>query len=377
MKKLLAFAVAALMVLATVGAASAADSVEIRGEVVEIDAGEFTWNATNFAGFWYDLDTGNWSETLTVTFDADGAIDGGNLTYTAVPHAGQTPEFGFTESTTSDAPYTYTKIGFLAQEYFVVEGDVAQLSKILMDDDSSYTLRTGETLELGEGYAITPQQIDVDGNKVWLELTKDGEFVDDKIISTDQATQANKTWFYEQDILDSEDVVTLMVHVDEVFQGQVDSLCVIEGIFQISDDGLILEKDDEFGELIVTDLTSNIVMETDTDNDLDIPDDDVLDITDDLMIKGSEGPERFYLFTEVTIEGEVEEEVTEEVPEEVPEEEVNVTVPEEEVNVTVPEEPTDNVTVPEEPVEEPDTPGFEAVLAIGGLLAVAYLVRRN
>ncbi len=380
MNKLLTFAVAALMVLAAVGAASAA--IEVRGEVVEIGTTTFMWNATNFAGFWLDLDTGEHSENMTVDFDSDGAIVGGDLTYNATMKNGQTTEFGFTESTTSATEYTFAKIGFLAEEYFVVDNDVAQLSKILMDDDDSYTLRTGETIELGEGYAISPQQIDVDGDKVWLELTKDGDFVDDKIISTSEATQANKTWFYEQDILDSEDIVTLMVHVDEVFQGQVDSLCVIEGIFQISDDGQILDKDDEFGELIVDSHTGGVIeMSTDPDNDLDVPDDDTLEIMDGIFFKGAEGPDRFYLMQEATIEGEGDE--TPDVPDVpgVDEPEVNDTEPdvpdvdEPEVNDTEVNET--EVDDGEETEEEPGTPGFEAVLAIGGLLAVAYLVRRN
>ncbi|MBP2029879.1 S-layer protein (TIGR01567 family) [Methanohalophilus levihalophilus] len=354
---------------------------EIRGEVVEITAGTMTWDATSFAGFWLDLDTGDASENLTAIFDTDGAIDGNNLTYNATMITGQTTEFGFTANTTTTADYEFAKIGFMAEEYFVVDDDVAQLSKILMDDDESYTLRTGETLELGEGYAITPQQIDVDGNKVWLELTKDGDFLDDKIISTADATQANKTWFYEQDILDSEDIVTLMVHVDEVFQGQVDSLCVVEGIFQISDDGLIIETDDEYGELVVDSLTGGVIeMSTDEDNDIDVPDDDTLEIMDGIFFKGSEGPDRFYLMQEVTIEGDEadEEDDEEDMPEEdMPEEDM----PEDNVTEDMPEEdmPEEDMPEEEEPVDEPDadTPGFEAVLAIGGLLAVAYLVRRN
>ncbi|WP_235283081.1 S-layer protein domain-containing protein, partial [Methanosarcina mazei] len=33
-------------------------------------------------------------------------------------------------------------------------------------------VRTGEQLDLGEGYAIEAKQVDVDGEKVWLEFTK-------------------------------------------------------------------------------------------------------------------------------------------------------------------------------------------------------------
>ena len=72
---------------------------------------------------------------------------------------------------------------------------------------------------------------------------------------------------------------------------------------------------------------------------------------------------RFYPFAEVTIEG------------------VSDGEPTPTATVTVP--PEDNVTVPpgeeaeEEAEETPTEPGFEALFAIGGLLAVAYLVLRR
>ena len=250
-----------------------------------------------------------------------------------------------------------------------------------MDDDESYTLRTGESLELGEGYAVTPQQIDVDGNKVWLELTKDGEYVEDKIISTDTEDDAEKIWYYEMDLNDNEDVAVIMIHIDEVFQGQVDSLCVIEGIFQISDDPLVLEEDDEFGELTITYLGEGEIVMTNDDNELDMPDDDTLELTDTIGVRANDGTTLWYIYTEATVDGEVDEPAEPVEPAE-PEEPVEPTEPEEPAEPTEPTEPAEP-TEPEEPEEpageeeEPGTPGFEAVFAVAGLLAVAYFVRRN
>ncbi|WP_318531600.1 S-layer protein domain-containing protein, partial [Methanohalophilus profundi] len=262
----------------------------------------FTWDAQNFAGFWYDIDEDDSSETLIINQSTGVIAEEEDLVYEAAAVTGQEPEFAFTANASTSALYDYSKVGLFAEEYFAVDGEVDTLSKILMDDDTSYTVRTGESLELANGYAITPQQIDVDGNKVWLELTKDGEFVDDKIVNTaGDATTANKTWFYEQDVGDYEDIATIMVHIDEVFQGQVDSLCVIEGVFQVSEDPLVLEVDDEFGELIVTSVDGPIVMKN--TEELDIPDDEVLDITDELKVLGNDGGTLWYLFTEKTEPG--------------------------------------------------------------------------
>ncbi|UGV40371.1 PGF-CTERM sorting domain-containing protein [Methanococcoides orientis] len=346
------------------------------------------WDASSFAGFWYDIDADVSSEKLflNVTGDENETIADGAIVYRAEPQGDQTTEFAFVKEDDAEASFNYTKIGFLAEEYVVVKEDeesdasVDTLSKILMDDDESYTMRTGESLELAEGYALTPKQIDVDGNKVWLEITKDGDFVEDKIISTvvsDDTDDSDKTWYFQMDLGDKEDVNVILVKVDEVFQGQVDSLCVIEGIFQISDDPVIVEVDDEFGELVVMSVTDMIEMVND-DNELDMPDDDTLAITDTLGIRANEGTTLWYIYTEATVDGEapVVEEPEDEVEEPVVEEPVvdeNVTEPVVDENVTEP--------VVEEPVEdegdEEPVPGFEAVFAIAGLLAVAYFVRRN
>ena len=85
----------------------------------------------------------------------------------------------------------YPVIGFFAEEYIPIKANRAdKLAKLVLDSDDKYTIRTGETLDLGEGYTLEAKQVDVDGEKVWLEFSKDGEYVDDEIISVDGNTGA-------------------------------------------------------------------------------------------------------------------------------------------------------------------------------------------
>ncbi|PHP45538.1 hypothetical protein B6V01_003570, partial [Methanosarcinales archaeon ex4572_44] len=69
------------------GGGSSADIVEIRGEPLDLatyhvpDAtgkGVASWNAYNFAGFWYDLEEGNMSEEL-VLLDGSGLLHNGEI----------------------------------------------------------------------------------------------------------------------------------------------------------------------------------------------------------------------------------------------------------------------------------------------------------
>ncbi|WP_167879286.1 S-layer protein domain-containing protein [Methanococcoides vulcani] len=256
---------------------------EIRGPVF---TGNFsTWNnnsieiidAQDFAGFYYDLDDDLSGETLTLyqngtlnsrVLDSD-AVQNPLVYATSAMYS--SPKFEFMLENNSSVPLSYQTVGFMGEQYAsIIQDNVAKLSPLLIDTDDRYTLRLNQTLELGEGYAITPKQIDVDGEKVWLELTRNGGFIDDEIISTGaNETTSNRTWYYEQEVL-GENVVTLIVHVDEVFQDQDDSLCVIEGIWQISDQVTEVDLGDKYGKMIVSSVdNTSIIMELDDDIVLD------------------------------------------------------------------------------------------------------------
>ncbi|MCM1987942.1 S-layer protein domain-containing protein, partial [Methanococcoides seepicolus] len=361
---------------------------EVRGSVAEPNAAvePFEWTPENFAGLVYDLDDNNQYETLTITVEADnttikeetGVLYETNISSVAYEYDGWAGE-------------TFDKIGFFANEYVPVDGDAQLLSTLILDDDEKYTMRVGETLDLGEGFALTPKQIDVEGDKVWLELTKDGKFLDDDVYDAtpgEDTNPDNKSWDYEAEVAGEDDIVVLRVHVNEVFQGQVDSLAIIEGIWLMSDEAMEIEDDEEFGEMEVTTGAADLTLYNTDEISLDA--DDVIGLSNGMKIQtndyssvgGNDIDVRFYPFVEMTIEDEdgvtpedvTPEDVTPEdvTPEDVTPEDVtpeNVT-PE---NVT----PEDVTPVEEDGDEDEDVPGFEAVFAIAGLLAVAFFVRRN
>ncbi|HII79289.1 MAG TPA: hypothetical protein HA261_02545, partial [Methanosarcina sp.] len=81
-------------------------------------------------------------------------------------------------------------IGFMAERYFAgytknssfVNKDVSaisegQLSKILIDNDDKKSLYTGSSLILEEGYSLNIVEVDVKGDKVWVQLEKDGDVI--------------------------------------------------------------------------------------------------------------------------------------------------------------------------------------------------------
>src|SRR5512145_2095267 len=260
MKRVAAITLAVLMVLTVfASAASAVDSLEVRGPVYngsDIDSiidtyGDgttLTVDATDFAAFYYDINDNVTTESLSIKDVAgteNNIIGEGGLVYET-----QIKQVAYEYENAAAGWDNYSLIGFFAEKYIPINPAKAdKLAKLVLDSDDKYTIRTGETLDLGEGYTIEAKQVDVDGEKVWLEFSKDGEYVDDEIISV--ASGTDNTWNVELDDIQGEDDVTVLkVHVNQVFQGAVDSIAQIEGIWLIDYANAIeIKSDDEFGDL--------------------------------------------------------------------------------------------------------------------------------
>ena len=197
---------------------SAASTVEIRGPVyngsslTDILANSaygngtaITMDANKFAAFYYDIDNNVTTESLTIKNVAgtSGRTIGDNgLVY---------------KTTIGNAKYqyddwgNYSVLGFFADKYIPLKSNSAdKLAKLVLDSDDKYTLKTGDSLDLGDGYSLQAKQVDVDGNKVWLEFDKDGEYVDDEIVSTDSG---DHIWTCKvDDVQGEDDVPVLKVH---------------------------------------------------------------------------------------------------------------------------------------------------------------------
>ncbi|WP_292342859.1 S-layer protein domain-containing protein, partial [Methanohalophilus sp. DAL1] len=177
----------------------------------------YTWDGRSFSGFYYDLDTGDTSESMTIEIDVDGReIKENDLVYSTEPIS---KEFEYTGWD------NYQIIGFMAERYFagykntsasIVDSDLSLMSdgilaKVLLDIDDDESIYSGSSLALEEGYNLNIQQVDVNGNSVWMSLTKDGDEVDDAILSS------GDTYVYEKDLGGVEDVPLIAVHIDSVF----------------------------------------------------------------------------------------------------------------------------------------------------------------
>ncbi|AFV24418.1 S-layer-like domain-containing protein [Methanolobus psychrophilus R15] len=225
------------------------------------DAGQsttYTWNAKSFSGFFYDLETGFSSETMTIT-DISRTIGDGKLVYETRP-----VDSNFEHS----AWGKYQVIGFMAEKYFAgykssitnINGvstvsliSSGQLSKVLIDNDDKKSVYSGSSLTLEDGYKLNIVQVDKNGDKVFVTLTKDGDELDSGIIS------GSGDYVYEADLGDSDDVPIIIVHFDSIFSGTESNAVFIQGIFQISEDYVELEDGGSYGEMEITGFSDDYI----------------------------------------------------------------------------------------------------------------------
>jgi len=396
MKRFAAVTLAALMLLTVfASAASAADTLEIRGPVFngsnidDIVGDGITIDATQFAAFYYDIDDNVTTETLSIKNVAgnNGNVIGeGGIVYSTtiqkVDYEYDKPSLGWDN---------YSLLGFFADKYIPLKSNSAdKLAKLVMDSDDKVTLKTGDTLDLGEGYSLQARQVDVDGDKVWLELDKDGEHVDDEIVNVGEG---DSTWDVElDDIQDEDDVTVMKVHVNQVFQGAVDSVAQIEGIWLIDYANAIkIESDDEFGELNDVSIQGNTLKISNEDT-FTLTRDSDQDIAEGMSFKiadTSSNELRYYPFVTKTV-GNVTNATDNKTSDNKPVDNVtdnvtnNVTTPDTTDDVNASDDTDDETpatTTPEtnasDDEKKEDSPGFGVVLGLVGLVGVVYLVRRN
>ena len=264
----------------------------------------YTWNALSYSGFYYDLDTGDYSEKMTIS-NIKRNIGEGDIEYTTSP---------LKTKFEHDDWGSYQVIGFMAEKYFAgydedncsfADDDISLiddgvLSKVLIDTDDKKSMYTGSALELEEGYSLSIEQVDVNGEVVWVKLEKDGDSVDEAFL------KSGDDYVYKNDIGDADDVPQIIVHFGTVFSSAETSAVYTEGIFQISDDYEELENGDSFGEMEIKTVSNDkIVMKN--DDDINLGEGDTIDLMGNVKIQvADDSTLRFAPYVDTSKEGKYE-----------------------------------------------------------------------
>lgn len=332
--------------------------IEIRGSIAN---GDMVYDYTNFGAFWYDLNLNQSSETINVTVDViDRTIKEGNLVYSCISR-----NIKYKNKDLNDIYGTYSIMGFMAEKYICYDNKVDKLVKLLIEWDSgeSVVLAIDDPMEFSEGYMLTAQEIDLQGNRVWLKLYKDGKCIDDSIVN------GGDTYIYE----DENDVLLFSAQIKSVFRGTESNFVEVKYVFMRSNKILDINGGDIFGVMEVKSTSGSIVLKNDEIITLDA--DSKVDIMDGLYFKIADDPInlRYYLAKTVSLKCLN----YPECPELVPCPPCNKTpcpimTPEiviEYVNVSVPMEA--------ESTSPKYSPEFGAIFVLIGLLGVAYIIAKQ
>jgi S-layer protein (TIGR01567 family) len=271
-------------------------------------------------------------------------------------------------------------IAWLGEPYYVVEaGGDWYLSKLLVDedDDDEHLLRVGETMNLPNGFAISPLEIDVDGEEAWFTVTQDGEEVESLVVDDDEM------FIYETDLNESgdDDNWVLTFWVESVFAGMNTNLVKINSTQLLDPEVTLVETpdDDVYDGFNVDDIgVESLVIELDeSDDTIDLKRDGIVYFLDDRFSFRINEDGDFGGILRVVQVGEVEEPTETATPTDTVDANVTATpidAVDANVTATATTPPTPEPTPTPTPTKEP---GFEAVFAVAGLLAVAYLVLRQ
>ncbi|MDV0444751.1 hypothetical protein MmiAt1_02880 [Methanimicrococcus sp. At1] len=187
----------------------------------------------------------------------------------------------------------------------------------MTDDDLKYTLSANSSIELGGGYELAVDQIDVKGKKANLVLKHDGNELNSSIVTTGDGMSGD--WIFKTDVLNDKNVQVLRVHVKDVFQGTKDSIVEIEGLW-LADylNAFEVKSDEDYGKWEAYDVNSQRLSYV--AKDISLSSGAVIDLGQNWSLKVQDGFEippaerdedyefnnRFYLFEEYTEPGKYE-----------------------------------------------------------------------
>ncbi|PXF59995.1 MAG: hypothetical protein C4B59_10225 [Candidatus Methanogaster sp.] len=255
-----------------------AAAIPFSGEIVQVtgnQTGDIVWNGSNFGGFCYNLsgDACTGTETLTIGAgalegpDIDRFIDVGNLTYTTSPIWQEYElhkNLGLTvESDHHEGDSGYWVEFWEGKRYVAIDKRAYKLTKPLVEFDYTdiKTLTAGEEWDVGGGFTLNAMQIDLEGEKVWFCLYKNGKEIDNEVINAGDPNLQDRVYTCTEDVESADDVPIFSCYVSAVFRGTCSNVVQIEYVFLIDDDVTRFHTGNEYGSMkVATASSSGIVL---------------------------------------------------------------------------------------------------------------------
>ena len=335
MKSLCLCLLAALSILSAIGAASALSSIEIRGPMSTVEDGKpyalgQDQLSGDFSGFYYNINEDLGTESLTLN------INGNRLDESSSPRGVQYKTDAEDSSFQFKEWGWYRLIGFIGDAYFAGYSpreylgeepylykisedktllDDGILLKVLKDDDDERVISSGSPLKLEDGYELRIKSVDIVGDKAYLELYKDGSLVDEKVVtpSSASASMVEKTYTFNKSFKDNGDsgrnIAIIAVHFKNAYRSSEGEAATVDGVFQVSDQPLRIQTNDQYGNMTVTDVTQNAIIIENKDRTIYLNKNQDIPLMMGILIKTADqdftnqDPLRFYIYKRIADPG--------------------------------------------------------------------------
>ncbi|AKB42731.1 S-layer protein domain-containing protein [Methanosarcina vacuolata] len=239
-------------------------SYQIKGTSLTVNRSDSSpdscvWTADSFGMLYYDLENNFSTERLELNLNAeDNWIPEGGLVYESspvkVPY--KNPEMRNYGENAFDGGYSV--LGWDGEKYAYLGNDQG-LINVLLDDDNSRSLYSGEEWNLGEGYTLRVDGIDSD--KVHLAVLKNNISVYSSIISPGKSADLGTHTLLYNKTINGIEVPLFSVYVDNVLEGNGSSGVSLKYPLHFSESPLEIKVGDMFGALTVVETSPKIRLE--------------------------------------------------------------------------------------------------------------------
>jgi S-layer protein (TIGR01567 family) len=212
-----------------------------------------SWDGMNYAGFWYDVDSGNYYESLEITNFTGRMIPEGGLTYTSHRIRMLYPVTSKKAKKPPGTDGSYLRFSLWGNNYAVKGNGLVKI--LIAQEDCIYDKKTlsvgtdefnGDIWELGEGYNLTAMLVNFSENpyKAQLLLSRNGIVLDDIWLQHENV--------YSYALPGKPGNLKLITYLDAVFSGSNMDMIQLRYTWFVSDNITRIKEGDRFGVFNVT-----------------------------------------------------------------------------------------------------------------------------
>lgn len=238
-------------------------SYKIRGTSLTVNRSDSSpdscnWTADSFGMLFYDPEHDISTERLEMSLDAkNDSIPEGGLVYESVPVkiAYENPEM--VDYGVEWFNQGYSVLGWNGEEYAYLGTDKGIVNILLEEDEK--ILYPDEDYDLKEGYTL--KVTDLDSDSACLTLSRNNLPVYSSIISPGKSADLGTHTFLYKKELNGIEVPLFSAYVDNVIQGEEQSVVNLKYLLHFSDSPLEMDYGKKFGELTVVETYPKLRLE--------------------------------------------------------------------------------------------------------------------